>query len=76
MPATAQGKEAALEALRERRANQPEQIDNGALIAGSPMYFYCIACGWLADILPETYTNTPKKLCSECDALKVLGWLE
>ena len=74
--ATTQGKEFALARLGERRANPPEQIDNGSLIAGSPMYFYCISCGWLADTKPESYLTPVRKLCRECQALKDLGWLE
>jgi uncharacterized OB-fold protein len=74
--ATTDGKEAALKALAERRANKPEQIDNAALPAYSPMYFYCKACGHLSDVLPESYINPPKKLCEECRALKDLDWLE
>lgn len=76
-PVTTQGKEAALAALAERRANKPEQIDNSALPAGSPMYYYCIACGHLADTKPEGWFATlPSKLCDECKALSDLGWLE
>jgi hypothetical protein len=76
MVATTAGKESALAALKQRRANQPSQINNASLPAGSPMYFYCISCGHLSDQLPESYTCTPKKLCEECQALKDLGWLE
>jgi hypothetical protein len=76
-PATLRGKEYALEKLAERRDNQPEQIDNAELPAGSPMYYYCISCGHLADTKPENwYMVLPHKLCLECRALKELGWLE
>jgi len=40
------------------------------------MYFYCISCGDLADTLPEDYRTQPKRLYSECQALKDSGWLE
>jgi hypothetical protein len=40
------------------------------------MYFYCISCGGLADVLPESYIGRPSRLCKECQALKDLGWLE
>lgn len=70
------GREAAVEALRERRANRPERIDNWKLPAGSPMYYYCASCGHLADTLPEDHVGTPKKLCRECAALEERGWLE
>lgn len=76
MPLTTQGKQAALVALAERRANQPDPIDNASLVAGAPMYFYCISCGHLAEVLPESYVSKPRKLCVECQALKDLGWLE
>ena len=74
--ATQQGKEFALQALKERRANPPKQINNGSLSAGSPMYYYCINCSHLAESLPESHLSLPKKLCRECQALKDLGWLE
>lgn len=76
MPATVRGKEFALEALKKRRENQPEKINNALLPAGSPMYYYCKACGHLAEELPESHLSAPKKLCNECQALKDLGWLE
>lgn len=76
MVMTQQGKTVALTALVERRAKQPTQIDNAALVAGSDMYFYCISCGHLADVKPENYLSRPKQLCAECQALKDLGWLE
>lgn len=76
MSATVNGKEAALKALADRRANKPERIDNSRLMAGSPMYYYCITCGHTSDVLPECHFSTPRKLCSECQALKDLGWLE
>lgn len=74
--ATTKGKEAALEALEERRANKPRPIDNASLLAGSPMHYYCISCGHKSDELPEAHTAPPKELCDECQALKDLGWLE
>ena len=76
MPVTEQGKEAAVKALKERQLNKPKRINNASLYAGSPMYFYCIMCGYLAGTLPESYTCTPPELCSECEAMKDLGWLE
>jgi uncharacterized OB-fold protein len=76
MPLTLKGKKKALVALKKRRANPPERIDNSSLHAGSPMYYYCISCGHLADTLPETHFQPPRKLCTECNALKEMGWLE
>jgi hypothetical protein len=76
--ATQQGKPYALQKLAERRENAKHRtkLDNATLPAGSPMYFYCIACGLLADTKPESYNTPPKKLCDECQALKEVGWLE
>ncbi len=54
-----------------RCQNRPEQIDNGSLYAGSPMYFYCKFCGHLSDVLPESYCLTgPTNICDDCDILK------
>lgn len=77
-PATTKGREFALQALAKRREenSKVEKIDNGSLPAGASMYFYCIGCGGVADVLPENYVSTPKKLCNECQALQDLGWLE
>ena len=76
--ATTKGKEFALKKLEERRVKgkDEEQINNASLPEGSLMYFYCIACGCVAEILPELYNKTPKGLCDECQALHDLGWLE
>ena len=76
MPVTEQGKAAALKALEERReANKDqERVNNSSLPAGSPMYFYCITCGQEMTE-PEGYISRTKT-CTECTALKDLGWLE
>jgi hypothetical protein len=74
--ATAQGKEYAIVKLKERREKnkgKPE-FDNSSLPAGSPMYFPCLTCGDMISV-PESYIYKPS-LCSECAALKELGWLE
>lgn len=76
MATTTQGKTAALKALAKRRKNQPRQVDNASLYAGSPMYYYCKSCGHEADVLPEGHLGRPRQLCGECQALKDLGWLE
>ena len=78
MPLTIQGKEVALTALKQRReANKDiKPIDNASLPAGSPMYFYCITCGNSSDCKLEGYLSSPRKLCTECQALKDAGWLE
>jgi hypothetical protein len=69
-------KHAAIEALKRRQASQPVHIGNSSLRSGDPMYFYCQSCGWLADTLPEDYfLAQPRRLCSECQAMKDRGWL-
>jgi cation diffusion facilitator CzcD-associated flavoprotein CzcO len=75
-PRTVEGRVAALAALAHRRAHRPTRIDNEALHPGAPLYFYCLGCGHLADIKPDGYTDKDKKLCTECQALHDLGWLE
>jgi hypothetical protein len=74
--ATEYGKSAALKALEHRRKHKPKRIDNSSLPAGAPMYYYCKACGHIADVLPESHLFRPRQLCEECQALKDLGWLE
>lgn len=76
---TDKSRDFALKALAERRADPPDQINNASLYAGSNMYYYCISCGHLSDVLPELWdprVTQPKKICNECQALKDLGWLE
>jgi hypothetical protein len=77
MLATSQGKEAALKALKERRerAKTEKKIDNARLVAGSDMYFDCIACGCQDIRVSESYRTHPK-MCPECAALKEMGWME
>lgn len=69
-------KQKAMQALKERQANKPEQIDNSRLHAGSPMYYYCRLCGHTADVLSESHTSPPKKLCGNCQHMKDMGWLD
>ena len=66
----------AFEALEHRRDNKPDKIDNGALHAGEPMYFYCKHCGALSDVLPEEYVERPKKVCDDCQKMVDEGWLK
>ncbi len=77
MPATTKGKAHALAELAERRkrGETEEKIDNSALVAGSPMYFDCRACGCQDIKVSEDYIRRPK-LCEECQAMQDLGWLE
>lgn len=76
--AITQGKDHALRALAQRRAENAdkEKIDNASLYAGSPMTYYCIACDDVTAVLPECHFGAPPKLCKGCRALKELGWLE
>ena len=76
MPATTSGKTAALEALANRRRKNKDikRVNNARLPAGSPMYFYCITCREEM-VEPEGYLSR-SQTCSECSALKELGWLE
>lgn len=71
-------KERACEQFRQRRhyAQQIEQIRNGELSAGSPMYFYCRHCGIPNVVLPEDHVFPPFGECSQCRGLEDAGWLE
>lgn len=60
----------AIKRIAKRLANQPEQINNSALPAGSPMYFYCKICGHQSDRLPESYTCRPRQYCEDCQDIK------
>lgn len=77
MPATAQGRAAALAALAERRVKAKTQtlINNHDLHAGSPMYFCCLACGLQNIVVHESWLSKPD-LCVECTAMQKLNWLE
>lgn len=76
--ATTRSKKFALEALKKRRAANKKQkkVDNSSLYAGSPVYYYCVSCGGLADVLSECHIYSPKNLCDECQALKDMNWLK
>ncbi len=76
--ATTQGREFALEKLEERRKKSAieKKTNNHALPEGSSMYYYCVVCGCLSDVLPELHRDTPKRLCAECQALQNIGWLD
>lgn len=77
MVATQKGKVEALKALAERRKKyessdwQKKTLDAPA---GAPMWFGCKACNAPITV-SENYLTRPY-LCSECDALKELNWLE
>ena len=55
--------------LAERKASAPEQVDNGSLPAGSPMYYYCKSCGHQTKVLPEDWwrdEDRPPQFCDWC----------
>lgn len=60
----------ALAVLAKRIKKCPAQMNNSALYAGSPMYFYCRICGHESDCLPESYSSSPKCYCAPCQELK------
>lgn len=62
--------------LVERKAHRPEHVRNDHLPAGAELFFYCEACGHLADIKPEEYLFPVRKLCSECEGLAELKLLK
>ncbi len=61
---------------RWRLAANIEKVDNAALHAGAPMYFYCRHCGLPTEMLPEDYVFPPITECSRCRGLRNEGWLE
>lgn len=75
-PATTQGRDVALAALAARRvaSRGRPRTNNASLPAGAPIYLPCVACG--TEVAhPEDYL-VPRRLCAECEALQVCGWLE
>lgn len=75
--ATTKGKAYALDQLHQRceRNKGRTKKDNGALVAGSPMYYYCVRCNDEFS-LHESHSCKVPALCKECRALKDCGWLE
>ncbi len=63
----------ALEAFKKRKAAPKQQVDNSSLRAGAPMYYYCHGCGDLADKLPETHKDRPRRFCAACKPLHEHG---
>jgi len=71
-------KEEAIRQFVERKdyaARHITKVENQSLYAGSPMYYYCQACGMPTEVLPENYLFRPYQLCSQCQGLKDEGWL-
>lgn len=46
------------------------RVDNSSLPAGSPMYYYCRACGAFITALPEAHFSPAPKYCDDCEDLK------
>ena len=67
-----------LELLQKRRqASVGKQVDNGSLPAGSPMYYYCHACGVHVATKPEDWVDDPPpKHCEDCAALIADGVID
>lgn len=42
------------------------RVNNADLQAGSPMWYYCKACGKLIAQLPETHVEAPPQHCDDC----------
>lgn len=67
-------KDVAIEQFAKRYARcQGSQINNSALPAGSPMYYYCKHCGTHTETLSEGHWSRPKTVCEACEALAVHG---
>ncbi len=54
---------------RATAARKQKRVENDKLYAGSPMYFYCVHCGIVCDVLPEEYCFSPHRECSQCVGL-------
>ena len=57
--------------LEERRTkNIDQQVNNSALPAGAPMYYYCHACGVQTAVKPEGWIDPPPpRYCDDCKTL-------
>jgi hypothetical protein len=55
---------------RYNENHEKEHIDNSRLPAGSPMYYYCKACGQYITALPEAHFTRAPQLCEDCKDLK------
>ena len=58
------------EFIRRYQARNTQPINNSDLIAGSPMYYYCKACGAFITALPEAHISPAPKYCESCQDLK------
>lgn len=70
-------REALMERLEERRARNEdrERVNNADAHAGSPMVYYCRACGD-STVLPESHLCAAPRHCSACRRLIDLGLID
>lgn len=68
-------KKRSISAFVKRAINPPTQINNASLYAGSSMYFYCQYCGYLSEVLPESYITPPTHVCHLCEKIVANGWM-
>jgi hypothetical protein len=65
------------EFMRRYESNKQKQpFDNSSLVAGSPMYYYCKACGAFITALPETHFTPAPRYCDDCERLKTEALLD
>ena len=56
------------QAARKEKNKDTKRVDNTALYAGSPMYYYCRGCNEEM-VLSETHSEPSPKLCYPCKEL-------
>lgn len=62
---------------RRKLANRNEErMNNSALPAGSPMYYYCKGCDDHIITLPEGHRSFVYTICTGCEVLKEHGLLK
>lgn len=67
--------EVAMAQFEKRRAANAKRgrIDNAALPAGAPMFYYCRFCGAQTETLPESHNKAPRVTCEACEVLVAHG---
>jgi hypothetical protein len=56
--------------IRYQKHKDEEHPDNSRFPAGSPMYYYCKACGVFITALPEEHISPAPRYCEACEDLK------
>jgi len=56
--------------IRYEANKNASRIDNSCRVAGSPMYYYCKACGVFITALPEEHFSPAPQYCGDCRDLK------